>query len=296
MRGLAITLYSLGIWLLLAPGAFAVPQTTFVELQSVRKAVDVSKVAVNDPAWKGVTAYKQPLQRQFLVVPKPAEVGVNEVVVQSIHDETFIAFRLSWKDPTKNDQPNITDFSDGAAIEFPVNKNPLPEFFMGAPNRPVHLIHWRAWRSRDHAQGFQTVQNAYPNMVSDMYNYDYKVKGVGTEHTAKEKEIFTPGRAADNPLSFPHDQIIEEANAEGAGTFKSKRIENTSGEGKWENGGWSVVFRRPLHVTDTASVQFRIGDRTPIAFAVWEGGRGEVGGRKAVSAAWAEILVQGEAK
>ena len=292
MRSLVIRVLFLPLCLLSAPIAVAIPQASFVELRSYKKPIDVSKISVADPIWKSVSVYKQPLQRQFLVDPKPADVGVKEISVQSIYDGTAIAIRLSWQDTTKNDQPSITDFSDGASIEFPVHRDPLPEFFMGAPNRPVHLLHWRAWRSRDQAQGFQTVKSAYPNMVSEMYNFDYKVNGKGTEHTDKEKEMFTPGRAANNPLSFPHNQIIEEANAEGPGTLKSKGIENTSGEGIWENGKWSVVFCRPLHVNDANSVQFGVGEKTPIAFAVWEGSMGEVGGRKAVSAAWAEILLE----
>ncbi|MEW6714910.1 MAG: ethylbenzene dehydrogenase-related protein [Nitrospirota bacterium] len=264
----------------------------FVEFSSFRTNIDVGKVRLNDDAWETVIPYKQPLQRQFLVAPMPADVGVKEVFLQSINDGKHIAFRLAWKDTTRDDGIKIMNFSDGAAIQFPVKKEPLPEFFMGEPGKPVHIIYWKAWRSRDHAEGFQNVKTAYPNMTADMYNFDYSIKGNGTDKTQAEKDIFIPGKAAGNPLSVSHKEIIEELSAEGAGTLASKNIENTSGDAEWKNGEWTVIFIRPLNVSDEKSVQFKAGEKMPVAFAVWEGSRMESAGRKAVSPAWAEVKVE----
>lgn len=271
--------------------AFA-EQQKFVEFISYKKNIDVSKVTLHDNVWKTVPVYRQPQQRQFLVEPKPADIGVKEVMVQSINDGKHIAFRLVWKDATEDTSTGIMNFSDGAALQFPVKKEPLPEYFMGESKKPVHILHWKAWRSRDQKNGFQTVKTAYPNMTVDMYNFDYPVKGTGTEKTQEEKDIFIPGKAAGNPLSFPHKEIIEELTAEGQGTLTSKKIENTSGEAAWEKGEWTVLFKRPLSVSDAGSVQFKSGEKMPIAFSIWEGSRRESAGRKAVSPAWAEVKVE----
>ncbi|MCK9419512.1 MAG: ethylbenzene dehydrogenase-related protein [Nitrospirae bacterium] len=264
----------------------------FVEFSSVRVTVDVGKVGLNDTVWRTAAPYNQPLQRQFLVDPKPLDVGVKEIQVQSVHDGKYIAFRLVWKDLTKNDDPKIMNFSDGVALQFPVKKDPLPEYFMGEPGKPVHILHWKAWRSADLKKGFQTVKTAYPNMTVDIYQFDYPVKGTGTEKTQAEKDIFIPGKAAGNPLSVPHKEIVEELFAEGSGTLKSTNIENTSGDAEWNKGEWIMVFRRPLTVGDHGSVQFKPGEKMPVAFAVWEGGRKESAGRKSVSPAWAEVKVE----
>jgi DMSO reductase family type II enzyme heme b subunit len=128
-------------------------------------------------------------------------------------------------------------------------------------------------------------------MTTDIYTFDYPVKGTGTEKTQAEKDIFIPGRAAKNPMSFPSKGIIAELSSAGPGTITSKKVDNTSGEAEWEEGEWSVVIRRPFTVNDPESVQFKAGERTPIAFAIWEGDRMETGGRKAVSPAWAEVEV-----
>ncbi len=285
------TIYFFFILLLFVSTAHAQRQR-FVEFKSYHVDIDVRKVKLSDDVWKKIKPYRQPLQRQFLEVPKPAEIGVKEVLVQSINDGRHIAFRLAWKDATKNDSIKIMNFSDGAAIQFPVEKEAFPEFFMGEKDNPVHILHWRAWRGKDKKDGFQTTKTAYPNMTADIYNFDYSIKGQGTEKTQAEKDIFIPGRAAKNPLSFPRKEIIAELSSVGSGTLASKHVENTSGNDNWENGEWTVIFRRPLTVNDSESVQFKAGEKMPIAFAVWEGSRMESGGRKAVSPAWAEVEVE----
>ena len=264
----------------------------FVEIISHLKKVDVSGIKLNNEVWETVKPYRQVLQKQFLEVPKPADVGVEEVLVQSITDGQYIAFRLTWKDATTDDGIKIMNFSDAAAIQFPVRKESLPEFFMGEETKPVHILYWKAWRSRDEKDGFQTVKTAYPNMTTDTYPLDYKIKGEGTEKTQAEKDTFIPGKAANNPLSFPTKEIIAELSSTGPGTLASKKTKNTSGDVEWKNDEWRVLFRRPLIVDDPDSVQFKAGEKMPIAFAVWEGSRMEAGGRKAVSPAWAEVMVE----
>ena len=264
----------------------------FVEVVSHRVDMDVSKIGLETEIWKRIKPYRHPLQKQFLVVPKPAEVGVKEIFVQSIHDGNYISFRLVWKDPTINESIGVMNFSDGAAIQFPVTKGAFPEYFMGAEKKPVHILFWKAWRSKDQREGFQTTKSAYPNMTTDIYTFDYPVKGKGTEKTQAEKDIFIPGRAAKNPLSFPKKRIIAELSSTGPGTITFKNVENTSGDARWENGEWAVIFRRPLTVKDSESVQFKPGEKMPVAFAVWEGSRMETGGRKGVSPAWAEVEVE----
>jgi hypothetical protein len=286
------TTASLLFGIALAASSVSAEEKKFVEFSSFHRNVEVRAVKLYDDVWKTAPAYKQPLQRQFLIEPKPADVGVKEVLVQSIHDGTYIAFRLVWKDPVRNDDPKIMNFSDGASLQFPVKKDPLPEYFMGELNKPVHIMYWKAWRSADRKNGFQNAKTAYPNMAVDLYQFDYPVKGKGTEKTQAEKDLFTPGKAAGNPVSLAHKEIIEELSAEGGGTLKAKSVENTTGEAEWKNGEWTVVFRRPLSVEDAGSVQFKPGEKMPVAFAVWEGGRKESAGRKAVSPAWAEVKVE----
>ena len=190
-----------GIALVAAP--VSAGEKKFVEFSSMRRNIDVSKVGLNDNVWKTAAPYKQPLQRQFLVDPKPADVGVKEVLVQSVHDGKYIAFRLVWKDAARNDNPKIMNFSDSAALQFPVKKSRSPSILWESQKSRYTSSTGRAWRSADRKHGFQTVKTAYPNMVVDLYQFDYPVQGKGTEKTQAEKDIFIPGKAAGNPLPFP---------------------------------------------------------------------------------------------
>ena len=284
------TLFLFSAFLLTVIAAHA-ERREFVELVSFRVEQDVSGISLNHETWKKVKPYRQPLQPQFLVVPKPTEIGVKELFVQSVNDGKYICFRLIWKDPTKDETPRIMDFSDGAAIQFPVNRGAFPEFFMGEEKKPVHILHWKAWRGRDKKSGYQTTKTAYPNMTTDIYTFDYPIKGKGIGKSQAEKDIFIPGRAAQNPLSFPTKRTIMELSSTGPGTITFKKTINTSGDSEWKEGEWTVVFRRPLTVDDAGSAQFEAGEKIPVAFAVWEGSRMESGGRKAVSPSWAEVEV-----
>ncbi len=264
----------------------------FVEIISHSTTIDVSNVGLNEKVWNDIKPYRQILQPQFLVVPKPEKTGVKEVFIQSINNGRHIAFRLAWKDATKDETPRIMDFSDGAAIQFPLANEIIPEHFMGQKDAPVHILFWKAWRSKDKEKGFQTIKDAYPNMTTDLYTFDYPVKGKGTSKTQDEKDIYIPGKAAGNPVSFPSKSIIKELSSQGPGTITFKKTKNTSGDAEYKDGKWSVVFRRPFNVKDPQSVQFKPGQRMPLAFAVWEGTYMESGGRKAVSPAWAEVEVE----
>lgn len=264
----------------------------FIEIVSHSTGIDVSRVGLKEKVWDTIKPYRQILQPQFLVVPKPGEIGVKEIWVQSINNGKHIAFRLVWNDSTKDETPRIMDFSDGAAIQFPLANEVIPEHFMGQKDAPVHILFWKAWRSKDKEKGFQTIKDAYPNMTTDLYTFDYPVEGKGTSKTQDEKNIFIPGKAAGNPISFPSKSIIKELSSQGPGTITIKKTENTSGEAEYKDGKWAVVFRRPLTVSDSQSVQFQPGQRMPLAFAIWEGTLMESGGRKAVSPAWAEVEVE----
>jgi DMSO reductase family type II enzyme heme b subunit len=87
----------------------------------------------------------------------------------------------------------------------------------------------------------------------------------------------------------PFDNLI--AGGFGTSTVMKKDTQNISGKGTWKDEKWSVVFKRLLNGTKD-NVQFSKGKMTPISIAIWEGGDGDVGGRKAVST-WYYVIPEG---
>lgn len=81
--------------------------------------------------------------------------------------------------------------------------------------------------------------------------------------------------------------------AKGFGTLKAQAHQDVKAKGVYANGGWKVVFSRPLgteHVDEDAQV--KPGEFINIAFAVWDGKKDasgelrEKGSQKAVSSWW----------
>jgi DMSO reductase family type II enzyme heme b subunit len=60
----------------------------------------------------------------------------------AVHDGERIAFDLSWGDASE-DRGGGESFADAAAVALPVAGEP-PLATMGAPDQPIHLLHWRA--------------------------------------------------------------------------------------------------------------------------------------------------------
>lgn len=71
--------------------------------------------------------------------------------------------------------------------------------------------------------------------------------------------------------------------AEGWGSMTVKPDQHALGKGVWKDGVWRVVITRPMVSDDKNAPRLTPGDKTVVAFAVWEGGNREVGARKAWS-------------
>ena len=111
---------------------------------------------------------------------------------------------------------------------------------------------------------------------------------MGWAGTALEARVVA--KSAGNPVSqFERKTPIEELVAEGFGTLTTQAESVTTGRGVHADGAWHVVFTRPLRTADGNDYQFA----GPGAFAlsVWDGGQGNVGGRKHWST-WSEFEVQ----
>ncbi len=60
--------------------------------------------------------------------------------------------------------------------------------------------------------------------------------------------------------------------------------------GKWENGRWRVIMKRPLKGGRTGDVNFELGRYVPISFANWDGSNGESGSKHTLTS-WYWLLL-----
>lgn len=256
-------------------------------------ASDLSKRPDVDGAfWKAVPEIEITLMAQMMVKPRPAKAETEKIRVQIVHDGKYIAYRMKWKDTELSEAGKLGEFSDAVALEFPVldNANP-PPIFMGAPKNPVHLFHWRAQYQRDEEVGKKTVKDIYPNQTSDIYPNEFPDRGNLKPATEAETEVFSPAKAEGNPQAS-RKRAVDEMLAEGFGTSVVTAGGNSAGRGVWKDGGWTVVIARALECPGVSSLQ--VGKASAFGVAVWQGGAGEVGSRKAMTMAWTPFTVEGK--
>ena len=256
------------------------------ELTSIRVQGDVSVADYAASYWKDAPAGELTLLAQPMITPRPERVLTEKMVVQSVTDGTYIAFRLRWKDTEKSEAGGLGQFSDAVALQFPMSGDALPPVMMGAEGRPVHIFHWRAQYQRDAEKGKPTMQDLYPNASVDMYAMDFHDAPGGSKD---EREMFNPGVALGNPQSSPKSGV-DEIIAEGFSTSAVQSGHGSRGRGEWKDGQWTVAISRPLKIDGGSAIV--PGGTNALAFAAWQGGQNEVGSRKSVVLAWTPLQVK----
>jgi len=259
---------------------------------SVRKVgSDLSKApSASAKYWKDVPELNVSLMAQMIVKPKPAKAETEAVKVQIVHDGKTVAYRLRWRDKEKSEAGRGDEFSDAVALQFPVPGGAgLPPIFMGGPGNPVHIFHWRAQYQYDEEHGKKSVKDLYPNMTVDTYPNEFPDRGNLKPATQEEMETFSPAVMAGNPQSR-RKKAVDEMLAEGFGTSVVTPGGHSAGRGEWADGEWTVVITRALECKGGSVLA--PGQASAFGLAVWQGGAGEVGARKALTMAWTPFRIE----
>jgi hypothetical protein len=239
--------------------------------------------------WQKAPELVVPLLAQPMIAPRPAETTTPSVTVQAVHDGQRIAFRLRWQDKERSEAGRLGEFSDALALQFPVKSNESPPaVMMGSMGDPVHIFHWRAQYQRDAEHGKPQMKDLYPNLTVDMYPMEFADPGAVKHLTDADRERFSPGRAEGNPQAYAKSGV-DEIVAEGFGTSSVQQTHGTVGRAVWQDGEWTLVISRPLEIEGGSVLQ--VGGKSFVAFAVWQGGAGEVGARKCVTMMWTPLSV-----
>jgi len=227
---------------------------------------------------------------QPAVAPKPKVTTTSQIKVQTLHDGKWIAFRLKWADSEASGAGRLAEFSDAVAIQFPVKNNEQPpSIMMGSKGDPAHIFHWRYQYQLDHEKGQPTIKDLYPNASFDMYPMEFADPGNLKNLTEEQRMKYSHGKAAGNPQAFPKSGV-DEIMAEGFSTSAVIDAHESEGKGVWKNGEWTVTIVRSLK-RDGGSV-LTPGKTGNVAFAVWQGGKDEVGSRKALTMTWTPIKIE----
>ncbi|MCC6278910.1 MAG: hypothetical protein IT289_13435 [Oligoflexia bacterium] len=230
------------------------------------------------------------LLAQPVVVPKPTKTETQKINVAAIHDGKWIVFRVRWNDAEMSEANKLATFSDAVALQFPVKNNDVPPpIMMGGKGDPVHLFHWKYQYQLDAKFGKKPINEIYPNMTTDMYPMEFKEKGNYKEATKDQRDSFVGGTAAGNPQSFPKSGV-DEIFAEGFGSSAVSDSHLAKGYGEWKKGAWTVWIARPLSYDNGSKLL--VGKGSHVAFAVWQGGKKEIGALKSLTMMWTPFFIQ----
>ena len=223
---------------------------------------------------------------------------VEGIKVKALYNEKQIAVHLEWEDQSQDISTVAPQsFSDGAAVQFSGEESP-PVFAMGSPDSPVTLWHWKASWEKEKTS-WEDIETKYPHTATDFYEAqtDYE-HGAPFEtkdfKTKTHNPLYATGHGAGNPLSNPQRPSAgEEARATGIGSLTTMKpsVEKVDIKGIYQNGKWQVSFVRELQVADSDRLEFKPGLPMNIAFAVWDGAKGDRNGQKMVSI-WNEMIFE----
>ena len=241
-----------------------------------------------DAAWNGIGPTRVALLPQDMVEPRQLVSTTPEVLVRSTTDGARVAFLLEWNDATADDMAKPAQFTDACAVQLPAHVAadvPAPQ--MGEPGRQVEITYWRAtWQAA--ADGRPDSINAlYPGASVDHYPFEAPpVVGDPAAHDQMAKR-YAPARAAGNEMAGSRRQPVQDLVAEGPGSLSPAPAQESTGSGHRTATGWAVMLVRRL------PAELAAGKRSQVAFAVWDGARGEVGSRK-MRSGWVPIAAEGE--
>lgn len=233
------------------------------------------EVPLRDPEserWIGATPVLVPLTPQQIATPRLAELAVDTLEVDALHNGEALALRLTWDDGVVDDVDGLAMFRDAAAVQLPMVAGPSPPpITMGSPGAPVHILQWRATWERDIGDRAE-VEDVYPFAVHDVPPDDILPEDAAV--------LYYPGRAAGNPLSELHRTTsIEEMVAEGFGSVTVLPEQRARGRGVHDGARWRVSLGFPM-ARGVSGAAIEPGSRWPVSFAVWVGNRGNRGARK----------------
>jgi hypothetical protein len=265
----------------------------------VAQHVDAADEAFENPEviegpWRSAPPNRVILLPQNIAEPSKFQPSVDELEVRVVHNGTWIGIAVRWADATRNETTDGGVFCDAVAVGFPLGKVLETSPFMGSLEAGMEVNHWKALWQRDIEHGYQDVTDLHPNLVADEY------VGYRSEHlpdsdpasSAGMEEVMAtpeareglPAIALGNPMSQIHREFpVEQSIAEGFGTLSTQQQQDARANGVYADGHWTVVICRPLVTGDDSDAALEAGAYTGINFAVWDGGEGDVGGRKSYS-------------
>jgi hypothetical protein len=217
-----------------------------------------------------------PIIGQIMEPVREFHPPATSVMVQAIYDTDSIALLVRWHDMSAEKEgkngPSLTvppEEEEQAAAAAPGAAEPSPADPFAEP----------AGAAAAPAPEFSdAVSVQIPSQPLTSARKPYFIFGDGQNSV----DLWFFDLATTEPAQFT---------GKGSASIAPKDAKDVSGVATYDQGEWSVIFKRPRRAA--SGVSFSPGEFTPIAFSVWDGFSRERGNRRALSL-WYSLYVEPE--
>ena len=236
----------------------------------VDKQLQLAVEDFDDSIWQTL----QPITVQMLhqiSVPPRSETLVPQIDVRAFHDGSDAYFLIEWKDEAPNRVHGIDKFPDGVAAGFSLDREPPKASIMMGFQSTLNVWHWKA-------------------------DLDGKVWGIVGEDRYTSNVHYSYRQQTDIPTSEEKPtSACQDLLAIRPGTITPQTETSLTGRGRWQNGAWRVIIKRPMTTDDPERDAQFVPGRMNATFAVWNGDEGDRGSRKSISD-WVFLEVGSQSK
>ena len=233
-------------------------------LEAVR--VDALPADPDAPAWNSA----RPIRVALAPLAWHAD-AVLAAELAALHDSREIVVRVTWDDASGELRafPDATA-SDAVALQISDAREPAL-FGMGSAHDPATVWHWRAVRVEDRAG------------VLDLLDPPDETRAPGRADVSPRRILLSRLEPSDRA-----DRIVVRGVDTAAGAERAAAA--LEADARWQDGRWTVVFRRALRPGARGEVALAPGSSVQLSAAVWNGAAGDAGARKSISI-WQELAL-----
>jgi mono/diheme cytochrome c family protein len=266
--------------------------TNLVIAKHVTEPIDVKKGAASFAA---APVARFPIVGQIMQPGRSFHPPATSVMVQAIYDADSVALLVRWHDMSAQKEGK-----NGPSLPVPAEEEEEPAASApaeggaaaagGNPFADAEVTPAPAGQAKDPFAEEPGAASAPPSEFSDAV----AIQIPSQTPTGARKPYFIFGDdqssvdlwffdlAQPNPLLFT---------GKGSASIAAKDAPDLTGVASYDQGEWSVIFKRPRQSESAAS--FVPGQFLPIAFSVWDGFSRERGNRRGLSL-WYSIYVEPE--
>ena len=247
---------------------------------------------------RGTASFASAPVAHFPIVGQIMEPGrsfhppATGVTVQAIYDQDSIALLVRWHDMSAEKTGK-----NGPSLPVPQEEEEETSAPGGVPDagtNPFGDSELAAGGARQAAEDPFAEPEAAPADQPSEFSDAVSIQIPSQAPTGARKPYFIFGDAQ-NPVDLWFFDLARpdplQLTGKGSGTIDPNDTGDLSGVATYDQGEWSVIFKRPLRATSGAP--FSPGEFLPVAFSVWDGFSRERGNRRGLTV-WYSLYLEPE--